>query len=105
MREGTFLSPAFSSPYECRAEVIIMHAPGTSDTCTTHRGVHCQSSPSALLTSFLRSSHPLGTFPRGLVKRGLLRIPSTGRHLILALGLCIAESQASKPAPTRSPVT
>ena len=29
-REGMFLSPAFQSLYECRAEVIITHAPGTS---------------------------------------------------------------------------
>jgi hypothetical protein len=36
MREGTFLFPAFSSLYECRAEVIIMHAPSTSDAYEAH---------------------------------------------------------------------
>ena len=50
MREGMFLSPTFQSLYECRAEVIITHAPSTSDACTTRREVYCQSSPSALLT-------------------------------------------------------
>jgi hypothetical protein len=37
------------SLYDCRAEVIITHAPITSDAYATCREVYCQSSPSALL--------------------------------------------------------
>jgi hypothetical protein len=35
-REGIFLFSSVQSLYECRAEVIITHAPGTLDACGTH---------------------------------------------------------------------
>jgi hypothetical protein len=110
MREGTFLFPAFSSLYECRAEVIIMHAPSTSDAYEAH--VQPIESIVSLVLQLCR--HPssvvhtsIGTFPRGTTvsKTGVATYPINQSSSNLGAKIVYCRVQASKPAPTRWPVT